>query len=100
MVGADDLSLHGSRIPSIFIWSTSGYLLEQSGQMLWILESCLVSYLTDCPVGFKKEVFHFVNNCMMDAFNSGFPGLFLYHVAEIVGGEMELVGAPGYRRES
>ena len=68
--------------------------------MLRIPKSCLVSYLTDCPVGFKKEIFYFVNNCLVDAFNSGFPGLLLYHVAEIVCGEMELVSAPCHRRQS
>ena len=92
--------LYSFRIFPILFRNTSGYFLEQSGHVLRVLESCLVGYLADTPVGFQKEVFYFVNDCLMDAFDSGFSRLFLYHVAEIVGREMELVSAPGHRRQS
>ena len=67
--------------------------------MLWIFEACFVGYFTDCLVCFKKEVFYFVNDRLMDAFNGGFPRLLLYHVTKIVGGEMKLVGTPCHRRQ-
>ena len=65
-----------------------------------VLKSYFISYFADRLVGFQQPVFYLVDNGQVDMFDSGFACLLLYEIAEIIGGEVELVGAPRNERKS
>ena len=62
--------------------------------MMRILESDLIGYLAHGLVRACQQVLDTVDDSEVDVFDGGLACLFLDKVAEIVGGEVELVGTP------
>ena len=84
----------------IFVWRAPCHLLEQSAQVVRILESHFVGDFADGLVGFQQAVFYSVDDGKVDVFYGGFASLFFHKVAEIVGGKVKLVGTPGHGWQS
>ena len=62
--------------------------------MVRILEAYLIGYLAHGLVRACQQVLDAVDDGKVDVFNGGLAGFLLHKVAEIVGGEMKLVGTP------
>ena len=79
---------------SIFIRRTPSHFLEHPAQMMRILEADFVSNFAHGLVRACQQILDAVDNGKVDVFDGGLAGFLLHKVAEIVGGEVELVGTP------
>ena len=85
---------------AVFVGCHAGQPFEHPAQVLRMLESELVGDLAHRLAGREQQLFHPIDQPILDVFRRGFAGQLPDQVAEIVGRQTNFVGKIPDRRES
>lgn len=85
----------GSQLTAVIVGTASYHFLEGTAEILGILVSEIICYLPNGARWIEKLLFRHIHGLLHQVFLCGPSRLLLDQIPEIIGRQMQFVGAPG-----